>query len=109
MKSIKNLTMLEESVEKNESKEEDKNDKDNVTDSQGSEEIQEEVPVEQEGEESEQDDEASENLSGDKGSAEVVQTSSKIQVQQEHVDEVKEIVDKNPRSYIMVFKIFSSI
>ncbi len=88
---------VKESVEEIESSEEDKNDKDDVTDSQGSEESPEEVREEQEEEESSPDDEASENLSSDKDSEEVVQTSSKIQVQQEHVDEVKEIVDKNPR------------
>lgn len=39
----------------------------------------------------------SENLSGDSSSEETVQTSQEIKIQEEHVAEVKEIVDKNPR------------
>ena len=39
----------------------------------------------------------SENLSSDSSSEETVQTSQEIKIQEEHVAEVKEIVDKNPR------------
>lgn len=39
----------------------------------------------------------SEDLYSDNSSEESVRTSQKIEIQQEHVDEVKEIVDKNPR------------
>ena len=39
----------------------------------------------------------SEDLSSDKSSEESVQTPPEIQIQKEHVAEVKEIVDKNPR------------
>ena len=42
-------------------------------------------------------DDSSEELPGDKGSEESVQTPQEIQVQKEHLDEVKKIVDKNPR------------
>jgi hypothetical protein len=43
------------------------------------------------------DDGESEDLSGDKDSEGSLQTSQEIQIQKEHVAEVKEIVDKNPR------------
>ena len=39
----------------------------------------------------------SEDLSGDKGSEESTPTSQEIKIQEEHIAEVKEIVDKNPR------------
>ena len=39
----------------------------------------------------------SEIISGDKDSENSVQTSQKIQVDPAHIDEVKQIVDKNPR------------
>ena len=39
----------------------------------------------------------SEDLHSDKGSGESVQTPQEIKIQEEHVAEVKEIVDKNPR------------
>ena len=61
------------------------------------EEVKEDVPEEEPEEESQDDDEPSEDLPGDKDSEEVVQTSQEIKIQQEHVDEVKEIVNKNPR------------
>ena len=38
-----------------------------------------------------------EDLSSDKGSEESVQTPQEIKIQEEHIAEVKEIVDKNPR------------
>lgn len=48
-------------------------------------------------EEIDEDDSSSEEIPSDKGSEDSIQTSQKIQVDQSHVDEVKEIVDKNPR------------
>ena len=39
----------------------------------------------------------SEDLSGDKGSEESAPTPQEIKIQEEHIAEVKEIVDKNPR------------
>ena len=47
--------------------------------------------------EDEETDDSSEELPDDKGSEESVQASPEIQVQKEHLDEVKKIVDKNPR------------
>ena len=51
-------------------------------------EIQEEVEV---------DDDSSEDLSADKGSEESLPTSQETQIQNEHVDDVKKIVENNPR------------
>ena len=48
-------------------------------------------------EEVSQDVETSEDLSGDSGSEESVQTSQEIKIQKEHIEEVKKIVNKNPR------------
>ncbi len=45
----------------------------------------------------EQDDNASEEISGDKRVEDSLQTSQKIQVDPSHIEEVKQIVDKNPR------------
>jgi len=45
----------------------------------------------------EEDNSPSEDLRGDISSEENVQTSPEIEIQKEHVAEVKEIVDKNPR------------
>ena len=39
----------------------------------------------------------SEDLSGDKGSEESTPTPQEIKIQEDHIAEVKEIVDKNPR------------
>jgi len=68
---------------------------DSTTD--GEEEIPEEIPEEEKPEETQEEAETSEDLPSDMGSVEPVQTSQEIQVNQAHVDEVKEIVDKNPR------------
>lgn len=46
---------------------------------------------------SDEDSETSEDLHSDASSQETVQTSQEIKIQEEHVAEVKEIVDKNPR------------
>ncbi|WP_407423540.1 AAA family ATPase [Methanobrevibacter sp.] len=47
--------------------------------------------------ENNEDSETSEDLHSDTRSQEVVQTSQEIKIQEEHIAEVKEIVDKNPR------------
>ncbi|WP_405306199.1 AAA family ATPase [Methanobrevibacter sp.] len=51
----------------------------------------------EEGMENEETDDSSEELSGVESGEESVQTSSEIQIQKEHIDDVKKIVDKNPR------------
>ena len=51
----------------------------------------------EEGIETEKSDDSSEELSGNQSGEETVQTSSEIQIQKEHIDDVKKIVDKNPR------------
>ena len=51
----------------------------------------------EEGMENEETDDSSEELSGNQSGEETVQTSSEIQIQKEHIDDVKKIVDKNPR------------
>lgn len=47
--------------------------------------------------ESEEDDDSSEELSGDDGVEESVPVSQEEKILNEHVEEVKKIVDKNPR------------
>ena len=47
--------------------------------------------------ENDEDSETSEDLHSDTRSQETVQTSQEIKIQEEHIAEVKEIVDKNPR------------
>ena len=47
--------------------------------------------------EDEEDDGSSEDLRSDSSSEEDVQTSQEVQIQKEHLEEVKKIVDKNPR------------
>ena len=47
--------------------------------------------------EDDKDEISSEEISSDISSEESVQTSQEIKIQEEHVAEVKEIVDKNPR------------
>ncbi|MBR4447765.1 hypothetical protein [Methanobrevibacter sp.] len=44
-----------------------------------------------------QDDDTSEDLSSDSNSEKSIQTSQEIKIQKEHVEEVKRIVNKNPR------------
>ena len=51
----------------------------------------------EEDKENEENSEASEDLSGTVRSEEDLQTPQEIKIQEEHVAEVKEIVDKNPR------------
>jgi len=87
----------EPSEEKSEEIVEDDNDKEDSEGSDNSDEIEGEVQNEQEEEENNADDEPSEDLSGDSSGEETLQTSQEIQIQKEHVEEVKKIVDKNPR------------
>ena len=68
--------------------------------SEGSEGSGEEIPEEETEEETREETKTSEDLPGDSSSEEPVQTPQevpKIQVNLAHVDEVKEIVNKNPR------------
>jgi hypothetical protein len=57
----------------------------------------EEEPDEVREEEVEEETSTPENIPGDKDSEDSVQSTQKIQVDPAHVDEVKQIVDKNPR------------
>ena len=81
-------TTVEDVVEDVESKEEEV-DEDDQEDSS--------LSVEKEEEEVHEDDRASEDIPSDKDSEESIQTSPEIQIQKEHVEEVKRIVEKNPR------------
>ena len=76
---------------------EEENDKKDNDDSSQEEEEPEDEPDEIREEEVDEEDSASEDIPGDKGSEDSVQTSQEIQVDTTHVDEVKEIVNKNPR------------
>ena len=85
----------EESVEEVlEEIEDDKNDSevDNDTDKDGG--VQQDA---EETQEDEDDDSPSEDLPSDQGSEDNLQSSQKVEVKQEHIDEVIEIVEKNPR------------
>ncbi len=72
---------------------EEENDQENIEDSTAGSVSEEPVPQE----EVQVDDGESESLSGDNGSEENIPTPQEIKIQEEHVAEVKEIVDKNPR------------
>ena len=76
---------------------EEENDKKDDSNSTSDEEIEEEKTDELPKEIIEEDDETSENISSDKRDEDSIQTSQKAQINQAHVNEVKEIVDKNPR------------
>ena len=80
-------TTVESVIEDVESNEEEVDKDDKETDSPSSEQ-KEEVP---------QDDDTSEELPSDSSSEKSVQTSQELQIQKEHVEEVKKIVNKNPR------------
>ena len=85
----------EESVEEVlEEIEDDKNDSevDNDTDKDGG--VQQDADETQEDEE---DDSPSEDLPSDQGSEDSLQSSQEVEVKKEHIDEVIEIVEKNPR------------
>ena len=66
-------------------------------DSDSEEEIESDDSDVEESIENEEIDDSSEELSGVQSSEENVQTPPEIQVQKEHLEEVKKIVDKNPR------------
>ena len=85
-------TTVEEVVEDITSKEES-----NVEDDLDSQETEGDDSDVEEGLENEEVDDSSEELSGVESGEESVQTSSEIQIQKEHIDDVKKIVDKNPR------------
>lgn len=72
---------------------EEKEDEENNEPSTQSAEVEEEVQEE----EIEESDGTSEDLSSDDSVEESVQTSQEIKIHEEHVEEVKKIVDKNPR------------
>ena len=76
---------------------EEENDKKDDSNSTSDEEIEEEKTYELPKEIIEEDDETSENISSDKRDEDSLQTSQKAQINQAHVNEVKKIVDKNPR------------
>ena len=75
----------------------EENDQGDIDTTDGIEEIQEEESEEEIQKETPEEDSPSEDLSDDTSSEESVQTSQEIQVQEEHVEEVREIVNKNPR------------
>jgi hypothetical protein len=85
---------IEEVVDDITSKQEEAEDEDDLT---PEEEIESEDSDVEESLETEEGDDSSEELSGDNGSEEDVQTSQEIQIQEEHLEEVKKIVNKNPR------------
>ena len=78
---------------------------DDITSKQEEEDVEEDLDSQEESDnsdveeslETEEDDGSSEDLHSDKGSEEDVQTSPEVQIQKEHLEEVKKIVDKNPR------------
>ena len=82
--------LLNESEEQEEvlEKVEEENDQEVSSNSNTSDIQEEEIQV---------DNGESEDLSGDKGSEESAPTPQEIKIQEEHIAEVKEIVDKNPR------------
>ena len=77
--------------------EEEENDKKDNDASDSNEEGPEEEPDELREEEVEEETSPSEGIPSDKDSEDSVQTPQKIQVDVAHVEEVKEIVNKNPR------------
>lgn len=84
---------VEEVIEDLTSKEEDEVEEESTP----KEEVEKEDSDVNESLETEEDDDSSEEVSGDKSSGEDVQTSQELKIQKEHVKEVKEIVNKNPR------------
>ena len=84
---------VEEVIEDVTSKEEENEVEEELT----QEEVEKEGSDVEEGLETEEDDDSSEEISGDKSSEEDVQISQELKIQKEHVKEVKEIVNKNPR------------
>lgn len=110
--SLEDMLNDEQDIEENEEvstsqeEESDKNIFDEVRqDKESDEEIEEENDEEKEVEvvdndgsqETEEDESPSEDSDSDDNSQESVQTSQEIKIQEEHIAEVKKIVDKNPR------------
>lgn len=96
--SLEELLNEDDSEEKNifeQLEEDNKQEKDSSNDDEVTvEEVPEDVEKDNE---DEKGDETSEDLSGAVRSEEGLQTSQEIKIQEEHIAEVKEIVDKNPR------------
>jgi hypothetical protein len=86
---------IEEVVEDITSKQEEADVEEDLT---PEEEIESDDSDVEEGLETEESDGSSEELSGDNGSEEDVQTSQEVQIHEEHLEEVKKIVVKNPRN-----------
>ena len=76
---------------------EEENDKENDTTSSSDEEESEEIPDEIQEEEMEEEDSPSEDISSNQDLEESTPTTQEIPVDNVHVAEVKEIVNKNPR------------
>ena len=91
---IDDITSDEETIVEEDSDSEEEIETD---DSDSEEEIESDDSDVEESIENEEIDDSSEELSGVQSSEENVQTPLEIQVQKEHLEEVKKIVDKNPR------------
>ncbi|MEE1336257.1 AAA family ATPase [Methanobrevibacter sp.] len=91
---IDDITSDEETIVEEDSDSEEEIETD---DSDSEEEIESDDSDVEESIENEEIDDSSEELSGIQSSEENVQTPPEIQVQKEHLEEVKKIVDKNPR------------
>ena len=72
-------------------------DNENIFEQLEKESLNDDEEVLEDDQEDNEDEISSEDISGDIPSEESVQTSQEIKIQEEHVAEVKEIVDKNPR------------
>lgn len=95
---VENDESIVENTEESESIDEDvENDSEDIDSSNEDGEIKEEISNGEKEEEIQKEISASEDLSGNRDSEEIVQTPQEIQRQKEHVEEVKAIVDKNPR------------
>jgi hypothetical protein len=93
---LKDEETVEEVVDDIESKEEESEGEEISQEAEEEDDSQDDKDSEiQEG--TEVDDGSSEDLSGDEGSEESLPASQEIQIQEEHVDDVKKIVEKNPR------------
>lgn len=98
---LKEDESVEEVIEDIESKEEESNSEETSKDVEDEEDGSKDIETTDKDDKIPQgvevDDGSSENVSGSESSEESVQTSPEVQVQQEHIDEVLAIVDKNPR------------
>ena len=106
-KSVEDIVEDVESSQKDKEsvvKDDEKSEEDEQTDdNQAEDEIEEEsnvtedTPVEEKEEETQEDSETSKDTSSEISDKEDLQSSQEIQVNPEHVEEVKAIVEKNPR------------